>query len=573
MWDNSVLLNRSVTEHCGFSAKVARKGGLLGTSESLSALLPVLVLQFVLFPCNGQDDAYPRNPKISPATIQSQLLVIGAQVVDAQWSTTTDLVNAPADLSQIEPGQCLSVVVIATGDGREALLQDSRFSFEIEFAGKTDQFQTGKARLIRALKLDGGDFVTDALGVAGIKNPFPSLAMAGVSEARWCAPPGARDGIVTIKGRSISNGGQPVMFATRAVPVKTFDSARRKPPFKNAQEVGVWIRRYHFAPDPALLLPALRIAAADEKMRAMPPMSVFFVAALKAFPSAAEELRQRLGKEEHSVLAYSLPLLSEAGYDTADLLTKLSASEATSVRATRLANAFDPTPNEGLMSRLDMLWATFSATGEIAPVRSVVGFLAWRDDFKALKRLIDSGQQPSELNESVMRAVIYRGAGWSLRSQMRYDGLVADYVDFIKASAQTSPAIKEELAGLKTNPAFDMQSWGAKSPDAALSGTSAPAPKSQLEPPKVAVRVEFLNPTHSRLAIETRIGQNQCARNPVLHTQALNGDADWVLTVFADRHEGLCYRVRRLDKGAWGAWHEVSRHADGQSEVYQVSLP
>src|SRR5690349_11827684 len=109
-------VDQSAKKRSRRSSIALRRGGLVRESES--SFLFVLILQFIWLPSNGQDAVYPKNPTRSPATIQSQFLVIGAQVVDAQWPTTTDLVNAPADLDQIEPGQCVSVVVIATGDGR-----------------------------------------------------------------------------------------------------------------------------------------------------------------------------------------------------------------------------------------------------------------------------------------------------------------------------------------------------------------------------------------------------------------------------------------------------------------------
>ena len=304
----------------------------------------------------------------------------------------------------------------------------------------------------------------------------------------------------------------------------------------------------------------------------MPTMGIFFAAALRASPAAAKELLRKLPSEQHGILLYALPILAEVGYDTADFAANLPAAEAALVKAKKYPSAFDATPNEGLMNRLDMLWATFLATGEIEPVRAVTGFLAWRDDYQSLKRLIDAGQQPKEANESVMRAVIYRGAGWSLQSLTRTDGLVADYVDFLRASSETAPAVKAELVGLSTNQAFDMSSWGRKS------STDSPqlqVPKRQgdPEPPGLSVRIDFLNPKHSRIAIDARVGPSECSMNPMLHTQTLNGDAGWVLTAFAGEHERLCYRLRSLGNEEWGPWREVKRHIDGQREGYQVSIP
>jgi hypothetical protein len=45
-------------------------------------------------------------------------------------------------------------------------------------------------------------------------------------------------------------------------------------------------------------------------------------------------------------------------------------------------------------------------------------------------------------------------AGWSLTSFKRTDPLIADYLQAIAADPATSTAIKAELKGLDTNPAF-----------------------------------------------------------------------------------------------------------------------
>ena len=109
-----------------------------------------------------------------------------------------------------------------------------------------------------------------------------------------------------------------------------------------------------------------------------------------------------------------------------------------------------------------MLWSIFAVTGDIKPVKAVAGFLQWRDDYVRLKKALDAGEKPSELDESVIRAVVYRGAGWSLKSLMLSDGLVADYVDFLKISPEIPASLKTELRTLSSNPAFDMSDASRK---------------------------------------------------------------------------------------------------------------
>jgi len=53
-----------------------------------------------------------------------------------------------------------------------------------------------------------------------------------------------------------------------------------------------------------------------------------------------------------------------------------------------------------------------------------------------------------------VRGVVYTAAGWSLWSFQRTDPLVADYIDYMLASADISQSVKSELSGLASNPAF-----------------------------------------------------------------------------------------------------------------------
>jgi len=221
-----------------------------------TARLFALTVNLIALLCFGQNTENPKTREKSPAMLRPEVLVVTASVVDAQWPNSTNLVNIPADLDHIEPAQCVNVLVIASGDDRDALLRQSQFSFEVEFAGNVARYPAANARATKAVKPEGGDFVTEALGVAGIKNPLSTFVSAAATQARWCAPTDLGDGALKITGKATYGQGESVKFSARSLAVKTFESARRKPPFKSAEEVGMWIQRYHFAPDPALLLPA-----------------------------------------------------------------------------------------------------------------------------------------------------------------------------------------------------------------------------------------------------------------------------------------------------------------------------
>jgi hypothetical protein len=398
--------------------------------------------------------AQSTGKKTEPATIYPQLLILADQVVDQQWKASLALVNAPTDLTQIGPGQCVRFGVIASGDGRDRLLSSARFRFELTFGTSGQTFTAEPLQALKQVKPEGGDFVTEALEAGGVKNPILSTASIAASHARWCVPPDSVSGTVIIRGTVERPNDTLFSLDTRTVSVQSFEASLKSVPFKDMTTFGGWLQHYHAAPEPAELLPGLRIVASDEKARTMPNIMVFFAEALRASPVTAMEIIRALPKEDRSVRVYSIPLLGESGYDTASLLSGVSEDEKGATTSMHLPDPFDLKPDRMLPSRMDMLWASFFATGRIEPVRAVASMLAWREDYEKLMAVQKSGQKPTELTESIMRGVLYSGAGWSLNALSRNDGVVADYIDALRASPDTSAQVKEELAHVHTNPAF-----------------------------------------------------------------------------------------------------------------------
>jgi hypothetical protein len=402
---------------------------------------------------HAQDQVYPPR-KPTPTQIYPELFVLANEVVEEQWTATLGLVNGPSDLKQVEPGQCIRFGVLATGDDRDRLLASVKLGFEFTFAGHTQSFAAEPPEAVKQGKPEGGDFVTEALGAAGIKNPFLSTTSIASSRAKWCVPLDIRDGTATIRATATTSDGKSFPLNDRSIAVKTFGTARNNTPFKDINSFGSWLQHYHAAPDPSELLTGLRIIASDEEARAMQNIMVFFVEALKSSPAAANDILRTLSTEGRSVQVYSIPLLSEAGYRTDPLLNGLTEDQKSVIRSVHLPDPFDLRPDHTLPSRMDMLWAVFFATGHIEPVRAVASMLAWRSDYDKLVEMQKSGREPVEPTEGIMRGVVYAGAGWSLNALSRNDGLVADYLDVLRSSPTTPVDVKEELVNLYTNPAF-----------------------------------------------------------------------------------------------------------------------
>ncbi len=310
----------------------------------------------------------PKRP--TPAQILPDVVILGDQVVQEQWPATLELVNAPSDLKQVEPGQCIRFGVVASGDDRDQLLDSARITFEFTLASKTRTFPAEHAQAVKQIKPEGGDFVTQALGATGIKNPVSSLASLAASRARWCAPADAQDGTATIRGTARLANGKSVSL-NDPVDVRTFETARKPAAFTDMNTFGQRFQRYHAAPDPAQLVPGLRLVAADQKARSMFNVMAFFIAALKNNPVAAEEVIRKLANEHLWTLLYAVPLLRDAGYPTESLMGGFKDSDKVIVRSIEIPNAFDITPDRLLPNKMDMLWATFFATGRIEPVKTI----------------------------------------------------------------------------------------------------------------------------------------------------------------------------------------------------------
>jgi hypothetical protein len=392
--------------------------------------------------------------KSSPAEIHPELFVLGDQVVQEQWPTIPNLANAPTDLPQVEPGQCFRFGVFSTGDHRDQLLKAAKFSFELTIGGKVQSFAAEPALMIKQIKPEGGDFVAQALGAAGVKNPVNSTASLAASQARWCVPTDAQDGIVTVVALAVLENEKTVALNPRTIRLKTYDGARSQSPFTDMKTFGLWLQAYHRAPDPAHLLTGLRIVAADPNARSGYAIMSFFIAALKASATAQDDVARHLPSESAATRTYAAPLLRLAGYSVEPLLNGFTKEEIVAVKSVELPNVFDITPDRMLPNKMDMLWATFFATGRIEPVRTIVSMLAWREDYDKFKKMRETGQKPTGLTDSIMRGVVYSAAGWSLKALSQGDGVVADYVDALKVSPETPDVVKHELSELYTNPAF-----------------------------------------------------------------------------------------------------------------------
>ena len=417
-------------------------------------------LTIVAFQLHAQDAVYP-PPKPSPAKIESQLFLVGESVVREQWTHTLKLVNAPQNVTLLNPEQCILVGIIATGDNRDEYLEKTKLSFRVNFAGQSHDNPVAPLAQIKQMKPEGGDFVTQVLAAAAIKNPVLTMASMGVSADSWCVPPDASDGKATFEAETESPSGRKSLKPATAQ-IESFETGSKKS-FKDAGEFSGILQTYYRQPNPARLLPVLQFMVGLENQNPKPPVAqglpeevcAFLTAALKDDPIAAKDFLARIGAQPPLTRAMGLLVLRSAGYDISIVLNSLSVKDQQKFQSlTPLADPYDLTPTREVFGHLDLMWSTFGATGEFKPINTIATTLSWRPDYDDLDKARKARDHNLTLTPSVVRGVAYTAAGWSLGSFQRNDPLAADYIEFMLASPDTHSVVKSELAGLSTNPAF-----------------------------------------------------------------------------------------------------------------------
>lgn len=414
-----------------------------------TSLAPLLQTQGAPYP--------PHKP--SPPNIVPQVVLLAESVVQAQWTHTLQLVNAPRNITLLNPGQCIRVGIYSTGDNHEDYLEKTKFSFRVQFAGHSDVHPLAAPSVFKKIKPEGGDFVAAALNAGGVKLPdaMKTMASLGASADRWCTPIDAGDGTATVQAEAESPGGHQLLGLS-TVQIESFETGSKKS-FKDSQEIGAFLQSYYKQPNPARLLPALQFIVAEQTQHSTAGqaeiMAAFLSAAIESEPIAAQDFRARIAAQPPLTRALGLLILRSAGYDINSVLSTLSAEDQQKfLSLTPLQNPYDLAPTRELFQHLDMLWAVFGATGKFKPVNTVASALQWRTDYENFDKLRKTPDHPSTLTPSIVRGVTYTAAGWSLWSFQRNDPLVADYIDYLLASSDTPEVIKLELGGLSTNPAF-----------------------------------------------------------------------------------------------------------------------
>jgi hypothetical protein len=417
-------------------------------------LASILVLALL-----GTEAASPQatTGKQSPASLSPDPFIVMDSVVTEQWPATLANVNAPVDMQLLNPGQCIRVAALAVGSGHEHFFDDTSISFNVRLGTTDIASPLAPSAATKMIKPDGGDFVSAALAAGGVKdNPFLTTGAMTVSQSKWCVPDDASDGSIVIRA-VVKRGKSESDLNPKTVTLESLDSASKKA-FKDEKEFSTWIQTYHASPEPGRLLPALIFfTSLGENAKSAPIMLEFFKDAFKHDAATAQAFGPWLAQTDKLTRMTALVLLSKAGVQLRQPPPLSDDDRKFVATAPDLPNPFDMKQDQQLFTKLDCLWADFSATGRIEPVSAVASALAWEPDYEAFVQMKKSGKKPDGLTDSLVRGVTYMAAGWSLNSFNRNDPLATDYIQAIVANPATPVAIKKGLANLDSNPAFKEQ--------------------------------------------------------------------------------------------------------------------
>jgi hypothetical protein len=434
------------------STKLPVAAHLPGRSAVSTCALIALAIVPTFTRASGEADKKPALAKI-----ERQFIVFSDSVVIEQWPHTLKLVNPPQNLTLLNPGQCIRIGVVATGDDRDSYLEKTQLSFHVNFAGQSQDHPLEPLGGTKQIKPEGGDMVTAALAAANINNPFLTTASLGASAANWCVPADAQDGTATIDAETDSPSGHKKLEHAKIV-IESFETGSKRI-FENGGEVDKFLMGYHYQPDSSRLYPALQFFAADEKWRsqrgALETAAATFGAALRENPAAAKDFMARIAKQTRFTRAFGMLALLQGGYDIDPVLNTMNEEDRQKfANHPILPDPFDFSHLEDIGTRLDMLWSIFMSTGRFEPVQKISSALAWQPDWIAFDKARQSSNPPKEWTPSIGRAVGYGAAGWALGSFQSTDPLAADYIEFMIASPDTPGEIRTLLRGLQTNQDF-----------------------------------------------------------------------------------------------------------------------
>lgn len=430
-----------------------------------------LLLTALLLSCSGMFVSL-RGEEITKSTpapnrIRSQIVVLPANWPDK--IPPTGRVNPPIFLSTVYPGQRVAVGLLSQGPDRATLFDGVTASIRISRLSRSQsEWHEVKPRAIRAIKAEGADFSLMALRAGGISaselakmEEMTSLVTLAVFNADLVVPAADVGNEVEIR-LTISGTAQPVTISPVRLEIRTAAQWLGKPAPALAQ-IDHQLNRDCSDLPPGQLLSWFKTLAADPHHDAPPLRALFAVAfqSNEALRAAAVDVWPKQDPAVQDALLRSLRL---AGIDVGALLPTLPAEKIALLNAIAPLGDVRQLPQftdraelkdvAWLGSAMDQCWGAWMATGDKVYLQSIVSYLAYAEDFPALKRWKETRGGEKGLTPAVARGLGYQTAGWSLGSFMRTDPHVADWLLYWQNDTTVPETIRKQLASLMTNPAF-----------------------------------------------------------------------------------------------------------------------
>jgi hypothetical protein len=389
--------------------------------------------------------------QLPPAALSTEPFILDESVVRDEWPNTLPIINIPPRLNDLSPGQCFRVGAVSTGENAAAFLNNAQIEFKVAFGGNEAVRVLAPAKDIKQIKPEGADLVQAALNAGNVNFQVPVTAAMAASAANWCVPAQAVAGPVRIESLVVVGDKRSALkVATLSVisPERPGTS-----PIQDDRTMNDWSQTYYRNPQPEFL-PSL-VSAIFAHDQAANILQQFIIAAMKRDPIGVTRLGPQLVDTTPQTQAMMVKLAKEANVSM-PIPFELSPMQKEFVeKLPEIPNAYDLDPNRELFGKLDQLWAIFTATGDVTPVKTIIGMLAWHKDYDAFQKLLAAKTPISEVTPEIARGLAYSAAGWSLRSFQRNDPLVADYIAAYLAGPQNPDSIKSELRSLDSNPAFN----------------------------------------------------------------------------------------------------------------------
>lgn len=396
-----------------------------------------------------------KQGKPTPPTISPAAFVVLDSVVTEQWPVAPTIVNIPSDITIVNPGQCIRVAAISTGDHNLEMMHGATIAWTVRVGDKPENFPAAAIATSKQIKPEGLDFVASALDAGGV-NPDALSAFASgyttlsASTAKWCVPQGAPDEKATIE-LTVKQGEKETRLTPHLLQIESLATAAKKP-FKNQSEFSAYLMNYYKAPEPGRLVSAFQFLVAMDQKSLVP--FAFFRYAFQHDAATVQAFGSQLSVSPRVAEMLALNLIAKAGVRLTDPPTLSDADKKIIAESPDIPNPYDMQPTSELPSKLDYLWGDFTATGQRAPIKAITGALAWRSDYDDFDKSRKAGIKITTMTDSLMRAVTYMAAGWSLASFQRTDPLAADYIEAIVADPATPSSVKQQLTQLQTEPAF-----------------------------------------------------------------------------------------------------------------------